>query len=84
MKLLVRKILVPVIHRIELATVNGDERIGKQVEITAKDDELLTDLANRYPIVFAEIRNCFEVRHQAACQPHDFNIALRFALKAAT
>jgi hypothetical protein len=30
--------------------------------------------------VFAEIRDHFEVRRQALCQPHQLNIALRFAL----
>ena len=40
-----------------------------------------TDLADRRAIVFTEVGNSLEVRHQESRQPHHFNIAARFTLK---
>jgi hypothetical protein len=59
------KVPVPVVYRLELAAVDCDERIGKQLKLAADQYELTTDLLDGFTIVFPEIGNGFEVR----CQP---------------
>jgi hypothetical protein len=75
------EVLVTVVHRLELAAVNGDDRFGEQIEPLAQHDELPAYLADRRTIVFAEVGNGLEVRHQPSGQPHQFDVALRLALQ---
>ena len=53
----------------------------KKVELTAQHHELRTGRADRRAIVAAEIGDRLEVRHQAAGQPHQLDVALGLALQ---
>ncbi len=53
----------------------------EQVQLTAEHNELPACTANGRPIVLAEIGDRFEVRHQSAGQPHQFDIALGLTLQ---
>ena len=71
------------VHRLELAAVNCDERFGEEVQTLAQHDELTADATDRFAVVFTEARNGLEVWCQAARKPHQFNVALGLAFKAA-
>src|SRR4029434_10779393 len=73
-----------VVHRLELAAIDGHNRLGEQVELAAQHDELAAYLADRPPIVLAEVGDRLEVRHQASRQPHELDVALRLELQAET
>ena len=77
------KFFVAIVHRFELAAVNGDESFRKQLQLVAQYDELAAHLADRGPIVLAEVGNGLEVWHQPSGQPHELDIALRLALQPA-
>jgi hypothetical protein len=50
-----------VVHRLELAAVDGDGRDIEKVQVAAQRDELRTDLAYRNTVVAAKIGDCLEV-----------------------
>lgn len=58
----VGEVLVAIVHGLELAAVNGDEGIGKQVEPPAQQDEFAADATDRRALVFPEVRNGLTVR----------------------
>ena len=76
------EVSVPVVHRLELAAIHRDHRLRQQVQLTAENDELSAYTADSRAIVLAEIGDRFEIRHQSAGQPHQFDIALGLALQA--
>src|SRR5208282_6659449 len=78
-----REILVPVVDGFELAAVNAGDGLSEKLQPAAEDDELRADRPDRGAIVFAEIGDGFEIRHQPARQPYQFHIALGFAFEAA-
>jgi len=49
--------------------------------LLAQHDKLPAHIADRFAIIFAEVRDRLEVRRQALRQPHQLDIALRFTLK---
>ena len=71
-----REVLVTGVDRLELAAVDRHHSPGEQVEMAAQHDELCAGLADRRPVVAAEIRDRLEVRHQPAGQPHQLDTAL--------
>ncbi|MNH18467.1 hypothetical protein D3C79_781700 [compost metagenome] len=77
------EIAVAVIHGFEFAAVDGDDRLGEEIEVAAKYNELPADTANGFTIVSAKVGNRFEVRRQSACQPHQLDITLGLTLKPA-
>lgn len=54
-----------------------------EVQLLAQDDELPADVANGFSVVLAQVRYRFEIRCQAPGQPHQLDIALRFAFEPA-
>ena len=78
-----REILVPVVDCFELAAIDGDNGLSEQVQLAAYGDELRADRADCRAIVAAEIGDGLEIGHQAACQPHQFDVALGFSFKPA-
>ena len=60
-----------------MATIASRE----QIQLAAQHDELAAHLADRRPIVLAEVGNGLEVRHQPSGQPHQLDVALRLALQ---
>jgi hypothetical protein len=56
-----RKVLVPVIDRLELAAINGDDGLGKQVKPPTQEDELPADVADRLTVVVTEVSDGLKV-----------------------
>ena len=75
-----REVLVAIIHRFELAAVNRNNGAGEQAQLAAQHHKLGTHRPDRLAIVPAEVGNRLEIRHQPPGQPHQLDIALRFAL----
>jgi len=78
-----REVLVPVIHGLELAAIDGHHGMAEQVQLAAQGDELLAGVANAGAVVAAEIGNGLEVGRQVPSEPHDFNVALGLPLQPA-
>ena len=71
-----REVLVAVVDGLELAPVDRHDSPGEQVELATQHDELRAGRADRRPIVAAKVGDRLEVRHQAAGQPHQLDVAL--------
>src|SRR5437016_2484002 len=78
-----REILVAVVDSLELAAVDGNARLRQQANLSAKGDKLRAHLADRRPVILAEIGNCLVIGNQPARQPHHLNVAGGFTLKPA-
>src|SRR3974390_2262058 len=76
-----REILVAVVDGLELTSVDGHDGAREQVELPAEHQEPCAGRADRRPVVAAEVGDGLEVRHQAASQPHQLDIALGLPLK---
>ena len=76
------EVAVMVVDCLEFAAIDGHNRFRKHSKLLAHQDKLARDAADGRTVVFTEVGNCFEVRCQAACQPHQLNIALGFLLQA--
>ena len=55
----------------------------EQLELAAQLDEAAAHVADADPVVVPEVGDGLEVRCQATGQPHQLDVALRFALKPA-
>jgi len=75
------KVAVAAVDCLELAAVDCHNRVREQVQLLAQHDKLPAHIADRFAIIFAEIRDRLEVRRQAVRQPHQLDITLRFALE---
>lgn len=78
-----REVAFTVVDGLEPATVNGHERVGEQLQLAPQHHEAAADIANAFAVVAAEVRNGLEVRGEPAGQPHQFHVALAFALQPA-
>ena len=76
-----REVAVAAVDRLELAAVNGHAGLREQLEPAAQLDEPTTHPADTDAVVAPKIGNRLEVRCQTAGQPHQLDIALRFALQ---
>ena len=75
------KIAVAAVDGLELAAVDSDDGIRKQVQLLAQHDELPTDLADGFAVIFSEVRYRLEIGRQASGEPHQFDVAPSLALK---
>ncbi len=75
------EVLVPIVDRLELAAVDGHQRLGKEVQPAAQHDELAAHGADGAAVVLAEVGDGLEVGRQPPGEPHQLDIALRFALQ---
>lgn len=78
-----REVLVAGVDGLELAPVHRNDRPGEQVELATQHDELRAGRMDRRPIVAAEVGDRLEIRHQAAGQPHQLDVALAFPFEPA-
>lgn len=78
-----RKIIVLGIYSLELTAVNGDVRLGKELQSHAKLIELLIYFGDSLLVILAEIRDGAEVWGQFAEQPHNLNVTLALTGKLA-
>jgi hypothetical protein len=76
-----REVLVPVVHGLELAAIDGNARGREEAHLAAEFDEASTYLAKRQAIVFAEVCDCLVIRCEPTQQPHDFDIASGLAFE---
>ena len=76
-----REVLVPVVHRLELAAVDGNARFRKQTHLAAELDEARAHLADGRAIVLPEIGDRLVVGDKAAKQPHHLEVTAGLALK---
>src|SRR5450631_2080190 len=73
---------IPRVDGLELAAVDRNTCFAEQLKAAAQHHELTADLADRLAIVLAEVGYRLEVRHQAAGQPNQLNVALALSLQA--
>src|SRR5260370_38376207 len=71
------------VHRLEPAAIDGDDRVGEEIELTAQHDELPRACSDRRSVILAEVGDRLEVRRQATGQPHHLDVTLRLALQSA-
>jgi hypothetical protein len=72
---------ITVVHGLELTAVDGDARLRQQAHLSAKLNEARAYLADRGPVVLAEIGNGFVIGNRPPQQLHHFEIATRLALE---
>src|ERR1700681_23631 len=73
---------IPRVDSLELAAVDRNARFAEQLEASAQHHELTADLSDGLAIILPEVGYCLEVRHQAAGQPNQLDIALALPLQA--
>src|SRR5665647_449231 len=73
---------VPRVDGLELAAVDRNARLAEQLKAAAQHHKLTADLADRLAIVLAEIGYRLEIRHQAAGEPNQLDVALALPLQA--
>jgi hypothetical protein len=81
--LALREVPVAVVHRLELAAVDGDAIAPQYADPAAELDELRAGPPDGRAIVTPEIGDRLVIRHQAAGQPHQLDIAPGLALQSA-
>ena len=78
-----REVLLAVVHRLELAAVDGDGGGIEKMQIAAQRNELRADLADGRTVVAAEVGDRLEVRRQAPGEPDQLQVPMALALEAA-
>src|SRR5438132_3766638 len=73
---------IPRVDGFELAAVDRNARFAEQFKTAAQHHELAANPADGLAIVLAEVGYGLEVRHQAASQPNQLDVALAFSLQA--
>src|SRR5438552_2859138 len=73
---------IPRVDGLELAAVDRNARFAEQFKTAAQHHELAANPADGLAIVLAEVGYGLEVRHQAAGQPNQLDVALAFSLQA--
>jgi hypothetical protein len=76
------EIPIPRVDGFELAAADRNARFAEQFKASAQHHELTTDLADGLAIVLAKVGYCLEVRHQAAGQLNQLDVALALPLQA--
>src|SRR5512146_1963887 len=77
-----REVPVPRVDGLELAAVDRDARLAEQLKAPAQHHKLTADPADGLAVVLAEVGYRLEVRHQAAGQPNQLDVALALPLQA--
>ena len=76
-----REVAVAAVDRLELAAVDGHDRLGKQLQLPAQLHEAATHRADAGAVGAAEVGDGLEVGCQPPGEPHQLHVALRFALE---
>ena len=71
----------PIVHRLELAAVDGHQLAAKQFQLLAQLRELLTNPLDGLQVVAPKVSDRFEVRAELSQQPHHFDVDFRLALQ---
>ena len=78
-----REVLVAVVDRLELAAIDGDARCRQKADLSANGDELRAHLADRRPVILAEIGDRLVIGNQPTGEPHDLHVATGLTFKPA-
>jgi hypothetical protein len=78
-----REILVAVVDRFELAAIDGAACCRQKADLSANGDELRARLADRRPVVLAEIGNRLVIGNRPTGESHDLNVATGLTFKPA-
>ena len=70
------------VNGFELAAVDRNARLVEQFKASTQNHELPADLTDGRAIVLSEIGYRPEIRHQAAGEPNQLDVALAFSLQA--
>jgi hypothetical protein len=73
-----RVVSVTVVHRFELAAVDGNNGMSEEFEPAAKFDKLSAHRPDRCAVVLTKVGDRLKVRRQPTGQPHQLDIALGF------
>src|SRR5258707_1743742 len=77
-----REVPVPRVDGLELAAVDRNARFAEELKAPAQHHKLTADPPDGLAIVLPAEGYCLEVRHQAAGQPNQFDVALALPLQA--
>ena len=77
-----REVPVPVVHRLELAAVDGDAAAAENPDTAAEVDETRAGLPDRRAILLAEIGDRLVVRRKPSREPHHLDVAPRLPFQA--
>ncbi|MNS97292.1 hypothetical protein D3C72_1316180 [compost metagenome] len=75
------EIAVAIVDCFEFTAINGDQMFSKQSQLLTQHNELATDASDGLAVVFSEVGDGLEIRHQTPGQPHQFDVALSFSLQ---
>jgi hypothetical protein len=75
------KVLIAVVHRLELASINRNARLREQAHPATHFDKLHADLLDRWPIILAKVGNGLVIGDKSARQPHHLDIARSLPLQ---
>jgi hypothetical protein len=78
------EVSIPVVHRLELVSVDRDALALQNADPAAEFDEPRAGLSEVRAIVAPEVGNRLVVEHQLAGQPHYLDVAASFPLQAPT
>lgn len=82
-QLAIREVLVSIVHCLELAAVDGNDRLGEQAQATAHNNEISADATDGLTVVLTEICNRFEIRGQPPREPNQLDVSLSLPLESA-
>jgi hypothetical protein len=76
-----REVLIAVVHRLELAAIDGNAPIRKQTHLAAELDEARAHLADGTAIVLPKIGDRLVIGDKTAKQPHRLEVTAGLALQ---
>jgi hypothetical protein len=76
-----REVPVAVVHRLELAAIDGHARLHEQIHLAAELDEARANLADGMTAVLPEIGDRLVVGDEVAKQPHHLDVATSLAFE---
>lgn len=56
-----REVAVMGIDRLELAAINGDDRLGEEIQLAARHDKLTADVADSFAVIPSKVSNSLEI-----------------------
>lgn len=74
--------MVAVVDGIEFTAIDGNQFFSEQSQLLTQHNELATDASDDLAVVFSEVGNGPEIRHQTPGQPHQLDVASGFSFKA--
>lgn len=64
------EVIVPAVDRSELAPIDGNNGLGKQIKLLSHEDKAFADIADSFAVVMPKVGDGLEVRCQPSREPH--------------